>query len=288
MFLIDKKTRTPKILMDTTMRGIMTSIFTADPKPPLAPVRLDLKTMVVKQMLQRLSMILVVLLTAGVTMAQSTEEWFAKGLDSFRWQRVDEALGFFLKAAELAPHSPEYVFYVGICYHQLGRFTDAEAAYTRSLDLGADADTVLLRRGNLRWSMGNTQGALQDYTLVINANGMTASSALLNRANMRLAEGPYNLVIADYTRYLNLVPNAPDRKNIQRIIDLLNADIEAARMAEVRRIAEASRLAEEAARREAILADLLESLGDSGEDTKSFSAGSEKIHEDHEESILED
>lgn len=220
--------------------------------------------------------------------AQSAEDWFLQGLEAFQWQRVEEATGFFLKAAQTDPHSPEYPLYLALCYHQSGRLSEAEQAYSKSLSLGGRPDDVLLRRGTLRWSMGKIQEALDDFTTLVNAEGSSQSAALLNRANLELQESRYESAVKDYTDYLVLEPYAKNAESIKKIVQMLNDELEAKRLAEARRLAEEARLAEEEARKKALMLEVLESLSDSGEDTKSISAGSENLREDLEESVLED
>jgi len=221
--------------------------------------------------------------------AQSADEWFERGLDAFRWQKNEEAALYFRKAADADPTRDAYYLYLGICEHQLGRLDGAEESYSRGLALnGPQSDEIRFRRANLRWSMEDYDAAFADYDSLVEADGPLSTSALLNRGNMALVAGVYDRALEDYTRYLVLEPDAPDRETIERIIALLNADIEAARLAEARRIAEEQRRAEEEARRQALMAEVLESLSDSGEDTKSISAGTEDLREDFEDSALED
>ena len=246
------------------------------------------KNRAVKPVLRLLTLFIAAICTVFPLAGQTADEWFSRGLESFRRRKIDESSAFFLKAAETDHSNPDYRLYLAISYHRAGRFAEAEEAYGSSLSLGGDPDTVLLGRGNLRWSMGDTEGALSDYTRIIDGGGASTPSALLNRANLELSRGMYDVVMKDYTQYLALEPDAPDRETIERILALLNADIEAARMAEARRLADEARRAEEEARRQALMSEILESLRDSGEDTKSISAGSESIREEFEESKLEE
>ena len=231
-------------------------------------------------------------LQAPAVNAQQAEagalEWFSKGLVSFRRQKVDESSAYFLEAVQRDPANAEYQLYLAVSYHQAGRFADAERAYARSLTLGGDPGMVRLRRGNMRWGMGDTEGARLDYSAVIEGGGPSVPSALLNRANMQLNLGLHESVIEDYGRYLAMVPNAPDRDVIERILALLNAEIEAQRSAEAARLAEEARKMEEERRRRALMAEVLDSLKQVGDDITSISAGSENIREEFEVSDLED
>lgn len=221
-------------------------------------------------------------------MAETAENLFTKGIEAFQWQDTDEAIEFFLQAAKMDPLSPEYPFYAALCYSQSGEYEAAESSYAQSLSLGGNQDTILLRRGNLRWTMGNIEGALEDYTHVIDSDGASSSAALLNRANLELNQGMYTDVLRDYALYLEKQPRAPDRANIQKIMALLKADLNAERIVKAKKLAEEARRAEEEAKRQKLMDQVLESLRNSGEDTKSIRAGSEDMMEEFEDSILED
>lgn len=267
---------------------IVFSLFIEFPVGYRIGARILVENRVVKSFIRFLLFLLMALFLSGALAAQSAADWFSKGLEAYRWQRMDEATGYFIKAAEANPHFPDYAFYIALCYHQSGRLADAEEAYSRSLSLGGNPDRILLRRGNLRWSMGKIQEALADFTSVVEAGGPSMSAALLNRANLELREAMYGKVVRDYTEYLKMEPNSAQRDDIEKILALLNADIEAMKLAEARRLAEEARKAEEEARRRSLMAEVLDSLSGSGEDTTSISAGSEDIREEFEDSVLED
>ncbi len=251
-------------------------------------VKLLYKEVCVKQIAKIISIALFFTNAVIPLKAQTAIEWVNLGIDAFRGQRVNEAAAYFIKAMELDPYSPDHPFYIGLCYHQTGRFNDAEMAYENSLALGGSPDLILFHRGNLRWASGNTQGALEDYTQVIEGNGESVSAALLNKANLELNQGKYGMALKDYEAYLLKEPDAPDAQNIRRLIALLGADIKAAQLAEIKRAAAEAKRAAEEARRKALMADILESLEDSGEDTKSIGAGPEGIRKQLEESTLEE
>ncbi len=232
--------------------------------------------------------------------AQTADDFFEKGLDSFKWQKSDEAAVFFSQAVEADPRRDVLYLYLGISYHESGRLQDAEESYTQGISLnGGERDRLLLNRGNLRTSRSDYTGASSDYTLLIDAAGPLFSSALLNRANMELNQSSLVLALDDYSRYLVVEPESPQRETIEELIRLLNirlagdaqaaeAAAEKARLEEERRIAEEAVRAEEEARRAALMEEVLQSLSNSAEDTKSISAGSETIREDLGDSALED
>ena len=232
--------------------------------------------------------------------AQSSEDWFTKGLESFRWQRNDEAALYFEKAAQANPGRDETFLYLGISLINSRRFENADQAFTRGIDLqGPSLQQLLMYRGNLRNNLGNTQDAAADYDRIVSIGGSMLPSALLNRANLRLQQASYISAVEDYQAYLNAEPAAPQAEDIRRLIALLNGRIqsdaeaarlaaEAARLEEERRLAEAARRAEEEERRAALMREVLQSLSDSGEDTTNIGAGTENIREEFEDSALED
>jgi tetratricopeptide (TPR) repeat protein len=251
-------------------------------------------------MLKPLMFALVIICTSAALKAQTAGEWFAMGLESFRWQNIEEASVYFGRAAVSNPGMDEYFLYLGITHHQSGRYQNAEEAYGKGISLnGPQRDRLLLNRGNLRFSMGNTAGAASDYGLLVDGGGVLASSALLNRANMELNLASYTMALDDYTRYLTLEPDSPQRPVIEELIGLLGARLasdaealraaeELARAEEERRLAAEALRAEEEARRAALMAEVLQSLSGSGEETSSLSAGSENLRQDFEDSALED
>jgi tetratricopeptide (TPR) repeat protein len=254
----------------------------------------------VKPVLRTLMLVLAVICTTTGLEAQTADEWFEKGLDSFQWQKNDEASVYFRKATEADPGRDTFFLYLGITYHEGDKLQNAEEAYTRGLTLnGGDRDRLLLNRGNLRTARSDYDGASSDYTQLVDAGVPLSSSALLNRANLELNRSSFGSAVDDYSRYLIMEPDSPQRETIERLIGLLGARLSSdaelaalaadqARLEEERRLAEEAIRAEEEARRAALMAEVLQSLSDSGEDTTSISAGSEDIREDFEDSALED
>ena len=254
----------------------------------------------VKSVLRTILSVLTLICITSALGAQTADDFFRKGLESFKWQKADEASGFFQQAVDADPGQDMYYLYLGIISHQNGNLEEAEDYYTRGIELnGGERDRLLLNRGNLRTVLSNYEGASSDYSTVIDGRGPLSSSALLNRANMELNRSSFSSAVDDYAEYLIQDPESPQRDSIEELIGLLKvrlasdaaaaaAAAEQARIEEERRLAEEAARAEEEARRAALMEEALQSLSDSGEDTKSISAGSENILEDFEDSALED
>jgi len=261
---------------------------------------LVVKNHTVKPVLRTLLFVLTLICITSAAGAQTAEELFNKGLESFKWQKSEEASEYFQQAAQADPNRDIYYLYLAIIYHQSGKLQEAEESYSRGIGLnGGERDRLLLNRGNLRTAVSDYDGASSDYSTVIDAGGSLSSSALLNRANMELNRSSFLLAVDDYTEYLVREPESPQKETIEELLNLLNtrlaSDAQAAATAaeqalleEERRLAEEAARAEEEARRAALMEEALQSLSSSGEDTKSISAGSENIREDFEDSALED
>ena len=258
------------------------------------------KNHTVKPVLRTLLFVLTLIFITSAAGAQTAEEFFNKGLESFKWQKSEEASEFFQQAVHADPNRDIYYLYLGIINHQSGKLQEAEGVYSRGIDLnGGERDRLQLNRGNLRTTLSDYAGASSDYSAVIDAGGLLSSSALLNRANMELNRSSFLLAVDDYTEYLIREPESPQKETIEELLNLLKtrlaSDAQAAataaeqsRLEEERRLAEEAVRAEEEARRAALMEEALQSLSSSGEDTKSISAGSENIREDFEDSALED
>lgn len=258
------------------------------------------KNHTVKPVIRTLMSVLVIICITTSIGAQSADDWFEKGLESFRWQKNDEAAVYFQKAVDADPGKDMYFLYLGLTAHETGRLQNADDIYSRGISLnGGERDRLLLNRGNLRAEMADPEGAASDYSRVIDAAVPLSSSALLNRANLELNNLSFDSAVDDYSRYLVMEPDSPQRETIEELIGLLGARLasdaelalaaaEQARLEEERRLAEEALRAEEEARRAALMEEVLQSLSDSGEDTTSISAGSENIREEFEDSALED
>lgn len=135
------------------------------------------------------------------------------------------------------------------------------------------------------------------YSAAIERNA-TLVAAYLNRANSRVGLGEYDLAIRDYERYLALRPSDPQRGEIREMIALLRETIRAEEVrreeeerrareeAEARRIAEEERREREererqqaAARRQEMMDAVLESLGSSREEARTFEVDREDIRD---------
>ena len=279
---------------------IMIPVSILKNETPQAPASVVCRKRPVKPRFLLLFLILVHITMAANLGAQSAVELFEKGLDAFRWQKTTEAAAWFARAVEADPTSDEYLLYLGTCQHQLGQFSSADETYSRGLGLnGPNREQLRLNRGNLRMGQGNFDGAKGDFDVLVSGSGRLAPDAVLNRANLQLNAGMHQMALDDYSNYLIMEPLTPQRETIEKLIGLLSAKIaddaeqariaaEQARLAEEARKAEEARRAQEEAERAARMEELLNSLSESGEDTRNVGAGTENIVEDFADTELED
>ncbi len=148
---------------------------------------------------------------------------------------------------------------------------------------------------------GNYEEAEAMYSRALQEDAGIAA-VYLNRGNLRVNQRAFDAAVRDYELYLAVRPRAQQRPEIERMIALLQEEIEAEeirRAEEERRRAaeeEARRVAEEErqrraeeerraaeARRRRMIDSVLESLGSAQTETESYSLENEEIREYDEE-----
>jgi tetratricopeptide (TPR) repeat protein len=240
--------------------------------------------------------------------------FFENGEKLFLDNRPEEAL-VMLEAALGEERDNELVYlYLGIIYEQLGEYGKAVSILELGLPLaGNQREKFYFNLGNNYFSLDNHDRAEEMYSKIIDVN-TGYSSAYLNRANTRMQMEKYKEAVTDYTRYLSLRPSAPQKKEIQQLINILTAqfaDEERMKAEEERRKQEALQREEEEARKrleeetrrkeeerrreeearrrqEELLQQVLNSLENAADDTTSFTAGSESIEVVEEELDIPD
>jgi tetratricopeptide (TPR) repeat protein len=181
------------------------------------------------------------------------------------------------------PDEEKAYLYLGICYQQTGRLEEAIG----TLRKGASRSTSLshlfyFNLGNCYFSQGKNAFAKDMYDQALKEKD-DFGPAYLNRANTLMNLKDYQAAVRDYSSYLALVPDSPQKDNIQRVISLVGASLADAERA---RAEEEARIAMEEAKRLKMLSDVAESLKQSADDTKSLSAGAEGAQGYSEESEL--
>jgi tetratricopeptide (TPR) repeat protein len=179
-------------------------------------------------------------------------------------------------AIEQEPGRTELFLYLGVAYEQLGEYRQAVEAYRRGLT-GAGGKKAALHHniGTNYLRLGELESAEEHFTKALQEDG-EYPPAYLNRANTRVKLEQYEKAVADYRLYLSVKPNTPQRGSIEQMIALLQDKQE---LAEAQRLAEEQKRKEEERKRKELLDQVLNSLEESGEETKNLSAGTGEVKE---------
>jgi tetratricopeptide (TPR) repeat protein len=196
---------------------------------------------------------------------------FAEGERLFRENKPSEAAAV-LETAVLDPGVDERAWlYLAASYEQQKRYDEALGVLRKGLPQASRYRHLFyFDMGNLFALQGKNAFAEEMYGEAVKAEDGYAP-AYLNRANVRMALKEYEGASADYRLYLAREPGSSQRSSIERLLDLLGADLAAAQKAAAE--AEAQRLAAEEAKK-ALLDQVGASLKASAEETTSLSAGS--------------
>ena len=134
----------------------------------------------------------------------------------------------FTAALRLSPGWTEALFQRGLAYAALGNRSAAETDFTAVLELDPTFSDALYRRGLIRLADGleieesdarkaRLLQAVDDFSQVIAVRPQFAD-AYYNRARAHRALNRRELALADFETYLELVPNAPDRLQVEQWI----------------------------------------------------------------------
>ncbi|MFP4375642.1 MAG: tetratricopeptide repeat protein [Spirochaetales bacterium] len=208
---------------------------------------------------------------AGIATAS---ELFEQGTDAFLYNRPDEAAQIFERVLDTEPSNGDAYLYLAMSYEQLQMHEKAVTTLRRAESVpGIDRGTVRFNIGNNLLKLGQVQDAVSAYGSAIDLDPF-GHAAFLNRANAYVQMTEYDAALSDYRTVLRLEPEHQQRPRIERMIALLEREIDAARIAaeeERRRAEEAER------RREQMLNSVLDSIKSATEDTENMSAGNEEI-----------
>ncbi|MDR0316033.1 MAG: tetratricopeptide repeat protein [Treponema sp.] len=152
---------------------------------------------------------------------------FSQGEELFLWNRTAEAAVYLERAVAEDPGNARAFLYLGISYEHLNRPDDAIAVYQRILDQAGELTVYVANNlGNVHFSRGNSREAERYYTRAIEADS-SFPSAWLGRANTRLKTFSLETAANDYEQYLSLEPDSPQGDEIQRLIELIRAELAA-------------------------------------------------------------
>jgi tetratricopeptide (TPR) repeat protein len=96
----------------------------------------------------------------------------------------------------------------------------AVADYTSAIELDPQYAKAYNNRGNARASLGDEERALQDYDTALELDDSLVL-AYFNRGLIHYRLGEYEDAIADLGMYLELVPEAEDRAQVEDFIEQL-------------------------------------------------------------------
>lgn len=245
-------------------------------------------------------------------------DFYQAGLKDYREGHQEQAVLNLKKALDEDPSNDGACLYLGVIYQNMGNTNMAEDYYVQGRFMnGLNYKDLTFNLANLYLNQKRFEEAGPLYDNLILNPGIHRTSSLLNLANMSVQTAEYEKAVDLYLEYLMEDPETSQRTNIEQMISMLQKTIdskEQQRLAEEERIrqaeeaarqqelAEQERLAEEArqreiaeqqrleeeARQKELLDSILNSLGSSGQETKNFTADSEKVEEDFGESDLDD
>ncbi len=241
---------------------------------------------------------LIALLASVLPVAAQEDSLYQSGVEAFMSGEAQEAAAIFETLIAQGSSNPDAFLYLGYSYEQLELYEQGISALQRGMAFSRDKRHLFhFNTGNLHLKNGNPQAAIDQYSLAISSRGSYAD-AYLNRANTYLREWRLNDALGDYQRFVSLAAEHPLTPDVRRMISAIQSEItaeqareiEEARLAEVeserQRLAEleAQRQAEqEAARRQALLNDILGNLNRATDEAQTLGAGTEEISDEEDD-----
>jgi len=186
------------------------------------------------------------------------ETAFEQGEQLFLYNKPQEAK-IKLEEALLKDSSNEKIYlYLGIVYEQLSEYNKAIYIMRNGLLVATTIkDLLYFNIGNNYFIQSDNILAEKNYTFAIAENSAFAD-AYLNRANTHVNLKHYQVAIDDYKIYLRLKPAAPQRREIEKLIALLQESI---------------------SEDEDLLNNVLNNLNNASLDTETISEGAEKFQD---------
>ncbi|MEB3232604.1 MAG: tetratricopeptide repeat protein [Leptolyngbyaceae bacterium] len=139
------------------------------------------------------------------------QTYLQRGIAYQNQQQWREAQTDFSQAVQLDPELGEAYYYRGNIRYQLGDRQGALDDYTDAIVfLPSTAETALksyVNRGSVRGDLGDETGAIEDYSIAIQTDPSMAS-AYLNRCLSRSNLNDHQGAIADCSQAINLAPNS--------------------------------------------------------------------------------
>ena len=211
-----------------------------------------------------------------ITVICSAQSNYARGEELFMQNNPSGAASYLERALAEDPSNIRTYLYLGVVYEQLGRANEAITVYMQILpragNLSANVATNL---GNVYFQRGNTEDAEKFYSQAISFNSRY-SHAYLGRANTKIKANKLSSAIDDYDIYLTLEPDAPQRSNIERMVNLIRSEIAAEEMRRILAEELERRIAEE---REKLLESVSASLQSAADASHAVSSGADSVEQ---------
>jgi tetratricopeptide (TPR) repeat protein len=146
--------------------------------------------------------------------SESVEDLIAHGKALNAQKRYDEALPFFERATQLAPHNFDAWFNLGNAHGDMGRYGEALAAYDRALALDPNFAVAWTGKGNALWGLKRYryEEALAAYDQAL-APDPNLAVAWCNKGSALYGRWRYEEALVAYDRALALDPNYRDAWN---------------------------------------------------------------------------
>ena len=217
-------------------------------------------------------------------------DYYREGEELFRRNAPAEAIPLLYQASLQPGTDPRVFVYLGLCYQQEGKYSDAVSTFIKGTSApGADKKVLFFNAGNVYFTQQLFPQAEEMYSRAI-ASDASYAPAFLNRANARIRQQKLDEAASDYTVYLTLDPASWQKDAIRNVVSMIEEERLIREEAAAR--AEAERAAAEAERKAAEerfqrLMDEVNSSLQAVDGASVFSAGSEDVMGYEEEGELE-
>jgi tetratricopeptide (TPR) repeat protein len=239
-----------------------------------------------------------ILLFMALPLMAQDDGLYENGISAFMNNNPQEAAAVFETVIARGNAEPDAYLYLAYSYEQMGLFDQGINTLQNGMAFSRDKRHLFYYNlGNLFLKKDDNQSAIQQYGLAISSRG-NFPDAYLNRGNTYLREWDLDSALSDYQDFLRVAPEHVLAPEVKRMISAIQGEIvaeqqraiEEARQAELdaerQRLAEleAQRQAEEeAARRQALLDDILGNLDQASDEANTLGAGTEEISDEEED-----
>ena len=235
--------------------------------------------------MKKTSFVLIILFINCFINLYAQEKIFQTAEDFFMNNKPVDAIPLLITALQQEPNNEKIYMMLGISYAQIKNYSKAIESFLEGAKKALkDKDIFYYNAGNIYYITGQYVPADEMYSRAIKENG-TNGDIYLNRANSRLNMQMYEEALGDYRVYMAFDPENYQKESISRLIDLLDSKL--AHERQLKEEEELRRLAEEK-RREELLNEVLGSLKNVGDETRSVSAEAERVSDYREELDLDD